>query len=281
MSTTKHWQTMLIPYQQAVDELLLKINHLKEQNSQLGENSPIENVTGRVKSLSSILEKMNKYDCDVEDIEKKIKDIAGIRIICQFVDDIYEVLNMFYDRNGKDLKVVQLKNYLGGHDKSKFNSGEGHPKASGYESFHLILLYPVFTSLGYKEVYVEVQIRTLAMNFWAVIEHSLNYKYKGQLPPAIKKRLIDTAKAVNHLDNEMSVIRKEVLSAQKIFKMKSSTVNEIQKNITYLHRLKNDALAREYEEEFESISQQEDLIQLMLLKQEVESEVDQLKGNPF
>lgn len=274
---TQHWQTILIPYQQAVDELLLKLNQVKNQSQQLGENSPIETVTGRVKSLSSILEKMNKYGFDENEVEKKIKDIAGIRIICQFVDDIYEVVNMFYDRNGKDLEIVQIKNYLDGEDKSKFASGPGSPKASGYRSFHLILKYPVFTTLGYKEVFVEVQIRTLAMNFWSVIEHSLNYKYKGQLPPATKKRLIDTAKAVHHLDDEMSVIRQDILSAQKIFKMKSSTVNEIQKNIMYLKRLHNEALANEYEDAFESISQKEDLIQMMLLKKEVESEVDHLK----
>lgn len=275
--STQHWQTLLMPYRQAVDELLLKINHLKQQSLQLGNNSPIETVTGRVKSLASILEKMNKYGCSEEDVEKKIKDIAGIRIICQFKGDIYDVVNLFYDRNGRDLKVVQIKNYLAGEDLSKFASGSGHPKPSGYESFHLILSYPVVTTLGYKDVFVEVQIRTLAMNFWSVIEHSLRYKYKGKLPADIKKRLVDTAAAVHHLDDEMAVIRGEVQSAQKLFKMKSTTVSDIQKNILYLRRLNNAALADAYESEFEAISEREDLIQLMLLKKEVESEVDHLK----
>ncbi len=276
---TQNWQTLLIPYQQAVDELLLKINHLRQQSMQLGENSPIETVTGRVKSISSILEKINKYDYDLDEVEDKIRDIAGIRIICQFVEDIYEVSNMFFDRDGKDLKVIQIKNYLRGEDHSRFQSGQGHPKASGYQSYHMIIRYPVISSLGYREVFVEIQIRTLAMNFWSVIEHSLNYKYKGRLPGVIQERLTNTAGTVNRLDNEMAVIRDEILSAQKLFKMKSGTVNDILDHILNLRKLKQDALADAYEQEFQAISAKEDLIQLILLKKELESEVGRIKGD--
>ena len=270
---TQNWQTLLIPYQQAVDELLLKINHLRQQSMQLGENSPIETVTGRVKSISSILEKINKYDYDIGEVEDKIRDIAGIRIICQFIEDIYEVSNMFFDRDGKDLKVVQIKNYLRGEDHSFFQSGQGHPKESGYQSYHMIISYPVISSLGYREVFVEIQIRTLAMNFWSVIEHSLNYKYKGRVPRVIRERLTNTAGTVNRLDNEMAVIRDEILSAQKLFKMKSGTVNDILDNILNLRKLKQETLADAYEQEFQVISAKEDLIQLILLKKELESEV--------
>ena len=274
---TQNWQTLLIPYQQAVDELLLKINHLRQQSMQLGENSPIETVTGRVKSISSILEKINKYDYDIGEVEDKIRDIAGIRIICQFIEDIYEVSNMFFDRDGKDLKVVQIKNYLRGEDHSFFQSGQGHPKESGYQSYHMIISYPVISSLGYREVFVE--IRTLAMNFWSVIEHSLNYKYKGRVPRVIRERLTNTAGTVNRLDNEMAVIRDEILSAQKLFKMKSGTVNDILDNILNLRKLKQETLADAYEQEFQVISAKEDLIQLILLKKELESEVGRIKGD--
>ncbi len=276
---TQNWQTLLIPYQQAVDELLLKINHLRQQSMQLGENSPIETVTGRVKSISSILEKINKYDYDIGEVEDKIRDIAGIRIICQFIEDIYEVSNMFFDRDGKDLKVVQIKNYLWGEDHSFFQSGQGHPKESGYQSYHMIISYPVISSLGYREVFVEIQIRTLAMNFWSVIEHSLNYKYKGRVPRVIRERLTNTAGTVNRLDNEMAVIRDEILSAQKLFKMKSGTVNDILDNILNLRKLKQETLADAYEQEFQVISAKEDLIQLILLKKELESEVGRIKGD--
>ena len=271
------WQRILIPYQQAVDELLLKFNQLKDQRAQLGETSPIESVTGRVKSLSSILEKINKYHYNVDDVEEKIRDIAGIRIICQFVEDIYEVADMIYSRNNKDLTVFQVKNYLQGEDRSAFHSGEGKPKESGYQSYHIIVKYPVFSSVGYREIFVEIQIRTLAMNFWAVVEHSLNYKYKAKLPEVIKKRLTRTANTIQSLDTEMSTIRDEILSAQKLFRMKSSTVNDIVENIETLRRLQRPELADEYNTEFNRISVQEDLIQLILLKREIESEVGQIK----
>ena len=273
----KDWQRILIPYQQAVDELLLKFNHLKDQRAQLGETSPIESVTGRVKSLSSILEKINKYHYRVDDVEEKIRDIAGIRIICQFVEDIYEVADMIYSRNNKDLTVYQVKNYLRGEDRSAFHSGEGKPKESGYQSYHIIVKYPVFSSVGYREIFVEIQIRTLAMNFWAVVEHSLTYKYKAKLPEVIKKRLTKTANTVQSLDTEMSTIRDEILSAQKLFRMKSSTVNDIVENIETLRRLQRPELADEYNSEFNRISVQEDLIQLILLKREIESEVGHIK----
>ena len=273
----KDWQRILIPYQQAVDELLLKFNHLKDQRAQLGETSPIESVTGRVKSLSSILEKINKYHYRVDDVEEKIRDIAGIRIICQFVEDIYEVADMIYSRNNKDLTVYQVKNYLRGEDRSAFHSGEGKPKESGYQSYHIIVNYPVFSSVGYREIFVEIQIRTLAMNFWAVVEHSLNYKYKAKLPEVIKKRLTKTANTVQSLDTEMSTIRDEILSAQKLFRMKSSTVNDIVENIETLRRLQRPELADEYNSEFNRISVQEDLIQLILLKREIESGVGHIK----
>ncbi|WP_295360614.1 GTP pyrophosphokinase family protein [uncultured Pseudoramibacter sp.] len=273
----KDWQRILIPYQQAVDELLLKFNHLKDQRAQLGETSPIESVTGRVKSLSSILEKINKYHYRVDDVEEKIRDIAGIRIICQFVEDIYEVADMIYSRNNKDLTIYQVKNYLQGEDRSAFHSGAGKPKESGYQSYHIIVKYPVFSSVGYREIFVEIQIRTLAMNFWAVVEHSLNYKYKAKLPEVIKKRLTKTANTVQSLDTEMSTIRDEILSAQKLFRMKSSTVNDIVENIETLRRLQRPELADEYNSEFNRISVQEDLIQLILLKREIESEVGHIK----
>ena len=124
---------------------------------------------------------------------------------------------------------------------------------------------------------MEIQIRTLAMNFWAVVEHSLNYKYKAKLPEVIKKRLTKTANTVQSLDTEMSTIRDEILSAQKLFRMKSSTVNDIVENIETLRRLQRPELADEYNSEFNRISVQEDLIQLILLKREIESEVGHIK----
>lgn len=276
--STQYWQEFLIPYHQAVDELVVKFRNLKTQAMSLGENSPIETVQGRVKTVSSILEKVSKYGINVEDLENYILDIAGIRIICQFTDDIYEVADMIHERDGKDLKILEIKNYMSGEDKSTFKSGEGHPKESGYESYHIIVGYPVFCATGYKEIRVEIQIRTLAMNFWSVIEHSLNYKYKGNLPEGINERLQKTALAVRSMDAEMSAIRDEIQAAQKLFKMKSSTVNSILENIDNLYRLGNSQKAAEYEKSFSELSGEEDLIQLFLLKKELEGEIGRFEA---
>ncbi|MEG0379780.1 MAG: GTP pyrophosphokinase family protein [Eubacterium sp.] len=275
--STQYWQEFLLPYRQAVDELVLKFNNLKNQTMALGENSPMESVRGRVKTVSSILEKINKYGFDVEDMESRIKDIAGIRIICQFAEDIYEVVNMIHEHQGKDMSIVEVKNYMDGEDRSTLKSGRGTPKESGYQSYHLIIRYPVFCALGYREIFVEIQIRTLAMNFWSIIEHSLSYKYKDNLPQKLRAQLQDTAKQVINLDNEMSQIRGEIQQAQKLFKMKSSTVNSILDSIDNLYKLNQADKAVAYERDFEELSAQEDLIQLILLKKELDSVISRLK----
>lgn len=159
--------------------------------------------------------------------KKRLWTSRGIRIICQFVEDIYEVANMFYARDGKDLKGVKIKNYLEGEDKSLFKSGEGIPKASGYQSYHMIIKYPVFCFTGYREVYVEIQIRTLAMNFLGDHRAFLELQVQGKAARGNQTRLTNTADAVCGLDDEMPVIRDE-LPAQKI-KMKSGTVNDPEK----------------------------------------------------
>lgn len=275
--SAQYWQEFLIPYHQAVDELVLKFRNLKTQAMGLGENSPIETVQGRVKTISSILEKVNKYGINVEKMETCIRDIAGIRIICHFVDDIYEVANMIKERDGKDLKIVEVKNYMAGKDRSQLASGEGNPKESGYQSYHIIISYPVFCATGYKEVFVEIQIRTLAMNFWSVIEHSLNYKYKDNLPDGIRERLQNTASAVTQLDAEMSEIRDEIQTAQRLFKIKSSTVNTILEYIDNLYKLNQTEKAADFEKRFEALSDEEDLVQLFVLKKELSAEITRIE----
>ena len=276
--STQYWREFLTPYGQAVDELVLKFNNLKNQAMMLGENSPIESVRGRVKTVASILEKINKYGIDVDEMENRILDIAGIRIICQFVEDIYEVVDMIHERDGKDLTIVKVKNYMSGEDRSTLQSGEGNPKKSGYQSYHLIIKYLVFCALGFKEVFVEIQIRTLAMNFWSIIEHSLSYKYKGNLPDDLRRRLLSTAKGVRALDREMSEIRGEIQSAQRLFKMKSSVVNTILDYIDDLYKLDQVDKAVEYEEIFSELSAQEDLMQLIFLKKELETEISRIQN---
>ena len=138
-----------------------------------------------------------------EFLAEDMQDIAGIRIMVQFVDDVQEVLELI--RRRQDMTIVQERDYI------------NNRKASGYRSYHVIIEYPVDTIDGQKTVLAEIQIRTLAMNFWATIEHSLNYKYKGDFPDEIKQRLEVTSRIARELDEEMRKIRDDIKEAQLLF----------------------------------------------------------------
>lgn len=200
------WRLFLAPYGQAVEELKVKLKSIREEYLVMDKHAPIEFVTGRVKSPESILEKMSVRQISAEDFLYGVQDIAGIRIMCQFVEDIYEVADLLLKRS--DFKVVMIRDYIKNH------------KPSGYRSYHMILEYPVERIEGIVNVIVEVQIRTLAMNFWATIEHSLNYKYDGKYPQGILQRLQRASEAAFLLDGEMSEIREEIHEATKLFDSK-------------------------------------------------------------
>ena len=198
------WQLFLAPYEQAVDELKLKLKNLRKEFRIEHRRAPIEFVTGRVKTRESILEKMEVRKIAPEDFLVGVQDIAGVRIMCQFVEDIYEVANIL--KNRQDFKVLLIRDYI------------QNRKPSGYRSYHMVLEYPVQLASGeVKQLIVEVQIRTLAMNFWATIEHSLNYKYQGECPQEILERLERASEAAFRLDEEMSEIRDAIREALLLF----------------------------------------------------------------
>ena len=199
------WRELLIPYELAVKDLVMKFKLLKKEHREKNLYSPIEQVTGRVKSINSILEKMQDKHVSGEELEEKIEDIAGVRIICQFCEDIEKVAALI--RNRSDMKVLEEKDYV------------TQGKDSGYRSYHIIVAYCAETLTGKKEIRAEIQIRTLAMNFWATIEHSLQYKYK--------------------LDEEMSLVRSEVMDAQKSMLHQSNLVADILNNIENLYYYAN------------------------------------------
>lgn len=238
----RDWGTFLLPYEQAVEELKVKFKTMRSELKKREEYAPIEFVTGRVKRLSSILDKAKRLNVPMDQLETGIEDIAGIRIMCQFVEDIRRVAE--YIRRRKDLKVVYEKDYITNY------------KDSGYRSFHMIIEYPVQTALGQKIVLAEIQVRTLAMNFWATIEHSLSYKYRESLPDEIRNRLKKAAEAANTLDNEMSSIREDILEAQKQFEDNSNITSQFLKAVhqLYFYHLVNEAI--EYQERFNKIWQQ-------------------------
>lgn len=168
--------------------------------------SPIEFVTGRVKPLTSIIEKATERDISFDHLHEEMYDIAGLRIMCQFVDDIPVVVNLLRQR--RDFKVVEERDYI------------NNTKESGYRSYHVIIQYPIETLEGQRSILAEIQIRTLAMNFWATIEHTLRYKYDGDYPPEIQKRLENAAEAAFSLDEEMSEIKDEIQEAQRYYSKK-------------------------------------------------------------
>lgn len=235
------WREILDPYTLAVNELIVKFNHIIEEYRHVGAYSPIEQVSGRVKTISSILEKSLKKNIDLENVEI-IEDIAGIRIICQFVEDIYKVVDII--KNRSDMRVKSEKDYI------------NQKKKSGYRSFHLIVYYNVETLQGTRELQVEIQIRTLAMNFWATIEHSLQYKYKQNMPEHIRERLSSAAEAILVLDQEMSVVRDEIMDAQNSFTIKANIVADILTNIQNLYKVAKKHEVIKIQDEFFRIYQE-------------------------
>ena len=217
------WKKILIPYEQAVEELKVKFKSIRNGFKRADEYSPIEFVTGRVKAISSILEKARKLDVPLEKLDEGIEDIAGIRIMCQLVEDIDKVVDLIRSRDGKDLNIVEEKDYI------------TNIKESGYRSYHIIIKYRVHTAIGEKEILAEIQIRTLAMNFWATIEHSLNYKFKENMPKDIRARLKNAAEAAFLLDEEMSEIRDEIVDAQGMFRVRASLIAEILSKIQKIY----------------------------------------------
>ena len=242
------WRSILCPYELAVKELIVKFEHIISEHRENDLYSPIEQVSGRVKSVASILEKMQRKHIPMERMEEEVEDIAGIRIICQFEEDIETVASLIQNRS--DMTIKSEKNYL------------KHVKQSGYRSLHLIIYYTVETLNGPWKLQAEIQIRTMAMDFWATIEHSLQYKYKGDMPPHVAERLTNAADAIILLDQEMSSVRNEIMDAQNSSQMQSNLVKDILNNIENLYRVSSEREVIKIQTEFLRVFHTKDLKQL-------------------
>lgn len=203
MNPLVSWEEFLQPYQLTVNELKLKLEGIRSQFQMKNLSSPIESVRIRVKTINSILDKAKRMGLSLEEIGEQMHDIAGVRITCQFVEDIYSVVHLL--KNRKDIDIIYERDYI------------ATPKPSGYRSYHIHGYYYLETIDGTKKVLFEVQIRTMAMNFWATIEHSLNYKYQREIPETIQDKLIKASFSAAQLDEQMSEIKNEVLEAQQQF----------------------------------------------------------------
>lgn len=263
----RDWSKFLLPYEQAVEELKVKFKLLRSELKAREEYSPIEFVTGRVKRISSILAKAKKLDVAMENLETGIEDIAGIRIMCQFEEDIERLAELIGER--EDLKIIYCKDYI------------RNKKESGYRSYHIIIEYPVQTSLGMKRLLAEIQLRTLAMNFWATIEHSLNYKYHGIIPADISGRLSKAAEAAYRLDQEMSSIRDEIVESQKLFEDHSNLVEKVLNKIQVLYFFRKVKEATVYQEAFNALFDSGELSKLAELSADIELTIAAAKAEGF
>ena len=191
---------MMMNYQCAVMEVETKFNILNNRLSLQGEHNPIESIKSRVKELESIIRKLEKRNLpiEIESVEENLKDVAGVRVVCSFIDDIYRIEECFLAQ--EDVTLIERKDYI------------RNPKPSGYRSLHLIIKTPIYTENGKKDMFVEVQMRTIAMDFWASLEHKL--RYKKNLDPQIAEELAEELKACAEesarLDESMLRIRERI-----------------------------------------------------------------------
>lgn len=191
----------MMEYRFAVDEVLTKVTILREEFVHLHRYNPIEHVSSRVKSAGSLVGKMARKNVppDPVAIRASITDIAGIRITCAFIEDAYRVLETLVSQD--DVRVIEVKDYI------------ANPKPNGYKSLHAIIEIPVFLSTGPVQVPVELQIRTVAQDFWAALEHKIFYKYDGEVPDHLAESLSDAASIAERLDVRMEELHREVHGA--------------------------------------------------------------------
>ncbi|TVY11516.1 GTP pyrophosphokinase [Paenibacillus cremeus] len=201
-------------YKFALDEMETKIDILQEEFQFLHEYNPIEHTKSRLKSPESILNKLQRKGCELSlpSIRAHIKDIAGLRITCSFLSDIYIIRELL--QNQTDLRILEEKDYI------------RQPKANGYQSLHLLVEIPVFMSDREERVCIEVQIRTIAMDFWASLEHKIYYKYNHGVPAPLLQELKEAADAAAALDRQMERLHQEVDKVKEA-QAKSSELNRI------------------------------------------------------
>lgn len=192
----------LMAYKFGLDEMMTKINILREELTLADRYCPIEHVSSRLKSLEGIREKALRIDCPptLEAVRDGIFDIAGIRIVCSFISDAYTVMEMVTGQ--PDVELVRVRDYI------------AEPKSNGYKSLNLVVRVPVYLSDRVEHVFVEVQIRTVAMDFWASLEHKIHYRYHRAVPPRLAGDLREAAEMAGRLDEHMERLHAEVLARE-------------------------------------------------------------------
>lgn len=210
----KPFDLMMSYYQCAIMEIETKFRVLDQEYSLEYDKNPIEAIKSRVKSPESLAKKIRRKNIPMSltSIEENIKDIAGVRVICSFPDDIYELEESFLKQD--DIILIERKDYI------------KNPKPSGYRSLHLIVQVPIFLQKNKKFVNVEVQFRTIAMDFWASLEHKIYYKFEGNAPDYISRELRECAEMVSSLDDKMLSLNEAIQTCVLEQEEKENRTNE-------------------------------------------------------
>ena len=193
------WETAMFLYNSALKEVGTKLDILNDEFVHIHKYNPIEYIKSRIKKPESIVKKLKRggYEITIENMVNHVRDIAGIRIVCSFTSDIYRLAEMIGKQN--DLTVISIKDYI------------KHPKESGYKSFHMLVTVPIFLSDRVVDTKVELQIRPIAMDFWASLEHKIYYKFEGHAPEYISRDLQECADIVSKLDAKMLQLNEAIL----------------------------------------------------------------------
>ena len=194
------YKTIMFLYQSAIKEVGTKLEILNDEFHHIHKYNPIEHIKTRVKTPESIVKKLRRYghEISIENMVKYVNDIAGIRVICSFTSDIYRLAGMI--GNQSDLKVLTIKDYI------------KNPKESGYKSYHMLVSVPIYLSDSVVDTKVEIQIRTIAMDFWASLEHKIYYKFEGHAPDYISEDLKECADMIAALDEKMLSLNEAIQS---------------------------------------------------------------------
>lgn len=193
------WKSVMFLYDSALKEISTKIEILNNEFVHIYNYNPIEHIKSRLKTPDSIVKKLKRYGYDVtiDNMVEKLNDIAGIRIICSFTSDIYQIAEMITKQS--DVTVLYVKDYI------------KYPKPNGYKSYHMVITIPIYLTDGPVDTKVEIQIRTIAMDFWASLEHKIYYKFEGNAPAYLQRELKACADVVNMLDGKMFSLNQAIL----------------------------------------------------------------------
>ena len=197
------WETVMFLYNSALKKVNTKIDILNDEFKHIHNYNPIEYIKARIKTPESTVKKLkrNGYESTIENMVAHVNDIAGIRIVCSFTSDIYRIAEMIGQQS--DLTVLSVKDYI------------RKPKDSGYKSYHMLVTIPIYMSDKTVDTKVEIQIRTIAMDFWASLEHKIYYKFEGNAPEYISRDLQECADIVSKLDAKMLQLNEAIQEAKE------------------------------------------------------------------